>query len=40
MRGKPLFPRPVIDPPLRLLSARQVSAGFAELTYAVPAPPS
>ena len=39
-RGKPLFPRRVIDPPLRLLSARQVSAGFAELTYAVPAGPA
>jgi dihydrofolate reductase len=39
-RGKPLFPRRVTDPPLRLLSARQVSAGFAELTYAVPAPAS
>ena len=36
-RGKPLFPRRLTDPPLRLVSARQVSAGFAELTYEVPA---
>jgi dihydrofolate reductase len=35
-RGKPLFPRRLTDPPLRLLSTRQVGAGFAELTYAVP----
>ena len=35
-RGKPLFPRRLTDPPLRLISARQVSAGFAELTYTVP----
>ena len=34
-RGKPLFPRRLTDPPLRLIAARQVSAGFAELTYAV-----
>ena len=34
-RGKPLFPRRLTDPPLHLVSARQVSAGFAELTYAV-----
>lgn len=39
-RGKPLFPRRVVDPPLRLVSARQVSDGFAELTYAIPEPPS
>ncbi|HET7696102.1 MAG TPA: dihydrofolate reductase family protein [Vicinamibacterales bacterium] len=36
-RGKPLFPRRLTNPPLRLLSARQVGSGFAELTYAVPA---
>ena len=34
-RGKPLFPRRVTNPPLRLVAARHVSAGFAELTYAV-----
>ena len=34
-RGKPLFPRRLTDPPLHLVSARHVSAGFAELTYAV-----
>lgn len=31
--GKPLFPRRVISPPLRLMSARHVSSGFAELRY-------
>jgi dihydrofolate reductase len=36
-RGKPLFPRRLTRPPLRLLSTRQVGEGFAELTYAVPA---
>jgi dihydrofolate reductase len=35
-RGKPLFPRRLTSPPLRLLSTRQVGDGFAELTYAVP----
>lgn len=35
-RGKPLFPRRLISPPLRLLSARQVGSGFAELHYEVP----
>ena len=35
-RGKPLFPRRLTGAPLRLLSARQVNDGFAELTYAVP----
>lgn len=35
-QGKPLFPRRVICPPLRLVSARQMGAGFAELRYAVP----
>jgi dihydrofolate reductase len=35
-RGKPLFPRRLTSPPLRLLSTRQVGEGFAELTYAVP----
>jgi dihydrofolate reductase len=35
-RGKQLFPRRVISPPLRLVSTRQVGSGFAELRYAVP----
>jgi dihydrofolate reductase len=35
-KGKQLFPRRLTNPPLRLLSARQVGDGFAELTYAVP----
>jgi len=34
--GKPLFPRRVTSPPLRLVSARQVGSGFAELRYEVP----
>ena len=34
--GKPLLPRAIISPPLRLLSVRQVGTGFAELQYAVP----
>jgi dihydrofolate reductase len=34
-KGKPLFPRRVTTPPLRLLSARQVGTGFAELHYEV-----
>jgi dihydrofolate reductase len=34
-RGKPLFPRRLVDAPLRLLSVRQVGTGFAELRYAV-----
>ena len=36
--GKPLLPRAITSPPLRLLSVRQVGTGFAELHYAVPAP--
>lgn len=35
-RGKPLFPRSVTRPPLKLLSARQVGTGFAELHYELP----
>jgi dihydrofolate reductase len=35
-RGKPLFPRRVTSPPFRLVSARQVGSGFAELRYEVP----
>ena len=34
--GKPLFPRAVTDPPLRLISVRAVGTGFAELHYEVP----
>ena len=33
--GKPLFPRRVTSPPLRLASVRQVGTGFAELRYEV-----
>lgn len=32
-RGKQLFPRRVTNPPLRLVSTRQVGIGFAELRY-------
>lgn len=35
-KGKPLFPRRVTGPPLRLVSVRQISSGFAELRYEVP----
>lgn len=35
-RGKPLFPRCITSPPLRLESIRQVGTGFAELRYRVP----
>jgi len=35
-KGKPLFPRRVTNPPFRLIAARQVGAGFAELRYEVP----
>jgi dihydrofolate reductase len=34
--GKPLLPRAIIQPPLRLVSVRQVGTGFAELQYEVP----
>lgn len=33
--GKPIFPRRVIEPPLRLVSARQMGPGFAELRYEI-----
>ena len=33
--GKPLLPREIAFPPLRLLSARQIGSGFAELRYEV-----
>jgi dihydrofolate reductase len=38
--GKPLLPRRITTPPLRLLSVRAVGSGFAELHYAVPPPGS
>ncbi|MBW6391105.1 dihydrofolate reductase family protein [Billgrantia antri] len=34
--GKPLFPRRITNPPLELVSVRQVGTGFAELCYRVP----
>ena len=34
--GKPLLPRAIVSPPLRLLSVRAVGTGFAELNYEVP----
>lgn len=34
-RGKPLFPRRVLSPVLRLVSVRQMGAGMAELRYEV-----
>lgn len=34
--GKPLLPREISSPPLRLLSARAVGTGFAELHYELP----
>lgn len=34
-QGKPLFPRRQTQPPLTLLSARQIGTGFAELRYRV-----
>lgn len=34
--GKPLLPRAITSPPLRLVSARAVGTGFAELHYEVP----
>ena len=34
--GKPLLPRQIAFPPLRLTSARQMGTGFAELRYDVP----
>ena len=34
--GKPLLPRAIVSPSLRLVSVRQVGTGFAELHYEVP----
>ena len=36
--GKPLLPRAIVSPPLRLMSVRAVGTGFAELHYEVPRP--
>jgi len=36
--GKPLLPRAITSPPLRLISARAVGTGFVELHYEVPRP--
>jgi dihydrofolate reductase len=33
--GKPLLPRRIVSPPLRLVSVRAVGTGFAELHYEV-----
>lgn len=35
-KGQPLFPRRLTNPPLTLVSVRQVGTGFAELRYQVP----
>ncbi|WP_224981657.1 dihydrofolate reductase family protein [Geomonas agri] len=35
-KGKPLFPRRLVTPPLTLVSVRQFGSGFAELRYQVP----
>jgi dihydrofolate reductase len=36
--GKPLLPRAITSPPLRLVSVQQFGPGFAELRYEVPVP--
>lgn len=36
--GKPLLPRAITTPPLKLVSARMVGTGFAELRYEVQKP--
>jgi dihydrofolate reductase len=36
--GKPLLPRTIVSPPLRLVSVKAVGTGFAELHYEVPRP--
>lgn len=35
-KGKPLFPRRFVSPPLSLVSVQQFGTGFAELRYQVP----
>lgn len=37
--GFPLLPRRIVEPPLELLSVRQVGSAFAELVYRVPGGP-
>lgn len=37
--GKPLLPRMITSPPLRLTAARPIGTGFAELRYEVPRKP-
>lgn len=39
-KGKPLFPRRLTNPPLQLVSIRQIGKGFAELRYLVPKGPA
>lgn len=34
--GKPLFPRSITSPPLRLMSVRAIGTGFAEASYEIP----
>ena len=34
--GKPLLPRNITSPPMRLLSVKQIGSGFAELRYELP----
>ena len=36
--GKPLLPRSITNPPLKLVSVRAIGTGFAELHYEVPHP--
>jgi dihydrofolate reductase len=36
--GKPLLPRMITSPPLRLVSVRAAGPGFAELHYELPRP--
>ena len=36
--GKPLLPRSITNPPLRLVSVRAIGTGFADLHYEVPKP--
>lgn len=36
--GKPLLPRKITSPPLRLVSVRAVGTGFAEVRYEIPGP--
>ena len=34
--GKPLLPRHIASPPMKLLSVKQIGSGFAELRYELP----